>query len=126
MREYALVHRKQGRRHEAQASVPQTEDWSFWSLRLPLARAAKAAGYEVVVALNVDAHGDAFARKDFASSPSTGDGAASIFFKELFTLLAIVRLYAREKPDIVHRSRPSPSCTDRLPPACAVYPIANT
>ena len=122
MREYALVHRKQGRRHEAQASVPLDRGLVVLVPRLPLARAAKAAGYEVVVALNVDAHGDAFARKDFASSP-TGDGQRQSFSK-LFT--------SRDRPPVRpgtrHRasSRPSPSCTDRLPPACAIYTIANT
>src|ERR1700745_1985679 len=36
-----------------------TEDWYFLSPRLPMARAARAAGFEVHVATRVDRHGDA-------------------------------------------------------------------
>ena len=35
-----------------------TEDWYFWSHRLPMARAAQAAGFDVAVAARVTAHGD--------------------------------------------------------------------
>ncbi len=34
-----------------------TEDWYFWSHRLPVARAARDAGFEIVVAARVRDHG---------------------------------------------------------------------
>ncbi len=35
-----------------------TEDWYFWSHRLAIARAARDAGWEVLVATRVAAHGE--------------------------------------------------------------------
>ncbi|HUK10594.1 MAG TPA: glycosyltransferase [Stellaceae bacterium] len=35
-----------------------TEDWYFWSHRLPMARAARDAGFEVAAATRVTAHGE--------------------------------------------------------------------
>ena len=105
----------------------QTEDWTFWSHRLPLARAAKAAGYEVVVALNVDAHGERLRAEGFRVIPLDWRRGSVNLFQELFTLLAIVRLYAREKPDIVHQVAAKPilygSLAARL---CRLPAIANT
>ena len=34
-----------------------TEDWYFWSHRLPMAHAARQAGFDVAVATRVAAHG---------------------------------------------------------------------
>ena len=42
-----------------------TEDWVFVSHRLPVARAARDAGFEVVVATRVADHGPAIAREGF-------------------------------------------------------------
>jgi len=33
-----------------------TEDWYFWSHRLPIARAARDAGFEVLIATRVNKH----------------------------------------------------------------------
>ena len=105
----------------------QTEDWSFWSHRLPLARAAMAAGYEVVVALNVDAHGERLRAEGFRVIPLDWKRGGVNPFQELLTLLAIVRLYAREKPDIVHQVAAKPilygSLAARL---CRLPAVANT
>src|SRR5258706_15341712 len=43
-----------------------TEDWYFWSHRLPMARAALAAGFKVGVATRVDAHGERIRAEGFA------------------------------------------------------------
>ena len=42
-----------------------TEDWVFVSHRLPVARAARDAGFEVVVATRVVDHGAAIEREGF-------------------------------------------------------------
>ena len=79
-----------------------TEDWYFCSHRLALARAARAAGYDVVVATRVRAHGEriraAGLRLRSVDWRRRGDG----FSGALRAILAIVRIYRAERPDVVH------------------------
>ena len=46
-----------------------TEDWYFWSHRLPMARAAQAAGFDVGVATRVDEHGARIRAEGFTLYP---------------------------------------------------------
>ena len=46
-----------------------TEDWYFWSHRLPMAQAAQRAGFEVAVATRVAAHGERIRAAGFALHP---------------------------------------------------------
>jgi len=46
-----------------------SEDWYFVSHRLPMARAARSAGYEVHVATRVDIHGEDIRREGFNLHP---------------------------------------------------------
>jgi glycosyltransferase involved in cell wall biosynthesis len=79
-----------------------TEDWYFCSHRLPVARAARDAGFEVVVATRVRAHGDPIRAEGFALYPLAwrrrGDGMGGA----IRAIAEIVRLYRAERPDIVH------------------------
>ena len=79
-----------------------TEDWYFCSHRLPVARAARAAGFEVVVATRVRAHGEAIRAEGFGLRALAwrrrGDGV----FGHLRALRDIVRLYRAEKPDVLY------------------------
>lgn len=86
----------------------QTQDWSFWSHRMPLARAARAAGFEVVIALHVDAHAERIRAEGFRVIPLDWRRDSLNPLRELLMLLAIVRLYAREKPDIAHQVTAKP------------------
>jgi len=78
-----------------------TEDWYFLSHRLPMARAAAAAGYEVHVATRVDAAGDAIAAEGFRLHALPwrrgGGGAANIA-----GLIALRRVIRDVSPDITH------------------------
>src|SRR5437762_3095232 len=49
-----------------------TEDWYFWSHRLPVARAARDAGFDVVVATRVQAHGERIRGEGFRLCPLGG------------------------------------------------------
>ncbi len=79
-----------------------TEDWYFWSHRLPMARAAQRAGFRVAVATRVTEHGERIRAEGFALHPlrwrrgSNGPGAS------LAAIAEIARLYRRERPDLVH------------------------
>ena len=79
-----------------------TEDWYFCSHRLPVARAARDDGFEVVVATRVRAHGGPIADEGFALRPlpwrRRGDGLAGA----ARAIAAITRLYQVERPDILH------------------------
>lgn len=79
-----------------------TEDWYFCSHRLPMARAARNAGFEVVVATRVREHGEQIRAEGFELRPLAwrrrGDGA----FGAGRALAEIVRLYRTERPDILH------------------------
>jgi len=79
-----------------------TEDWYFCSHRLPVARAARDAGFAVTVATRVREHGDIIRAEGFALCPlgwkRRGDGILG----GLRALAQIVRLYRREKPDILY------------------------
>jgi len=79
-----------------------TEDWYFWSHRLPIARAARDAGFEVIVATRVHAHGERIRAEGFRLCPlrwrRRGDGV----FGAVRAVVEIARLYRTERPDIVH------------------------
>jgi glycosyltransferase involved in cell wall biosynthesis len=79
-----------------------TEDWYFCSHRLPVARAAREAGFEVIVATRVRAHGEQIRDEGFALRPIAwrrrGDGPLGA----ARAISAISRLYRDERPDIVH------------------------
>src|SRR5208283_6142286 len=79
-----------------------TEDWYFCSHRLPVARAAREAGFEVVVATRVRAHGSRIRDEGFTLRPLAwrrrGDGLLGAGR----AVAAIIRLYRAERPDIVH------------------------
>ncbi len=81
-----------------------TEDWYFLSHRLPMARAALAAGFEVVVATRVNRPEDraAIEAEGFRITALDWRRGGRNPLSELKAVAAIVRLYRRERPDIVH------------------------
>lgn len=79
-----------------------TEDWYFWSHRLPMARAARAAGFEVAVATRVDRHGAAIEAEGFRVHPLGWRRSGNGLVATARAVLEIAALYRRERPDIVH------------------------
>ncbi len=80
-----------------------TEDWYFCSHRLPLAVAAREAGYEVAVATRVDRHGGVIEAAGLRLIPlrrlrrRSGNP-----LRELAALLELWRIFRRERPGLVH------------------------
>src|SRR5262245_37454381 len=70
-----------------------TEDWYFWAHRLPLARAARDAGYDVTIATRVDLLGERIAAEGFRLAPLSWKRGSINPFGLLSDVLAIVRLY---------------------------------
>jgi glycosyltransferase involved in cell wall biosynthesis len=79
-----------------------TEDWFFVSHFLPMARAAKAAGFEVVVATRIRQHGDAIAREGLRVLPLQAERASLDPLKLVHAFRLLVRIMRAERPDIVH------------------------
>ena len=79
-----------------------TEDWYFCSHRLPVARAAREDGFEVVVATRVRGHGEEIRDEGFALRPLTWRRRGDGLLGAARAMSAITRLYRAERPDIVH------------------------
>jgi glycosyltransferase involved in cell wall biosynthesis len=79
-----------------------TEDWYFCSHRLPVARAARAAGFQVAVATRVREHGEAIRAEGFALHKLRWKRRGDGLFGHLRALAEIVRLYRCERPDILY------------------------
>ncbi len=79
-----------------------TEDWYFISHRLPMARAARNAGFEVHVATRIDRHGAAIDAEGFHLHPVSWR-RGSLDPRDLVRVVREVRkLYRSLKPDLAH------------------------
>lgn len=79
-----------------------TEDWYFMSHRLPMAREAQRAGYDVHVVTQVNKHGAAIEALGFKLHPIVWRRGSTSPFGFLRNLWAVRRLYRRIRPDLVH------------------------
>ena len=79
-----------------------TEDWYFCSHRLPPARAAQAAGYDIVVATRVGSRGADISAEGFKLIPIDLQRRSRNPFRELTAIAQIVKIYLQERPDVVH------------------------
>ena len=79
-----------------------TEDWYFCSHRLPLARAARDAGFDVVVVTRVDADGERIRGEGFRLIPLEFHRGRLRPFHDLGLLLRLCRIFRRERPALVH------------------------
>ncbi len=79
-----------------------TEDWYFCSHRLPLAIAAKEAGYDVTVLTRVQAHGEMIKAAGLNLVPFEISRRGVNPLTEVVTLARLVAAYRRLAPDLVH------------------------
>ena len=95
-----------------------TEDWYFVSHRMPLAIAAREAGFEVMVATRVRQHGEAIRAAGLKLIPFEWSRRGMNPWRELSVLLRLAALVRREKPDLVHQVALKPvlygSCAARM------------
>jgi glycosyltransferase involved in cell wall biosynthesis len=78
-----------------------TEDWTFWEIRRDLARIAKDAGYEVLIATRVSDHASRIQNEGFQLIPISMRRRSRNPFRELKAFIELVRLYYRMRPKIV-------------------------
>lgn len=79
-----------------------TEDWFFYSHFIERAIAAREAGYRVTVICRVHAHADAIVKRGIEVIPIALARTGMHPGDELRTLVELLRIYRRERPDIVH------------------------
>jgi glycosyltransferase involved in cell wall biosynthesis len=79
-----------------------TEDWYFYSHRLPMARAAQAAGFDVVVAARLDGHRQAIEAEGFRVHALNWRRRRNGLLSTLAAIVELRALYRRERPDVVH------------------------
>lgn len=79
-----------------------TEDWYFLSHRLPIARAARDCGYEVVIATRVNSGAERIRNEGFRLVPIGLKRISKNPVKELISIMELLALFKRERPDIVH------------------------
>lgn len=79
-----------------------TEDWYFWSHRLDLARAARAAGHAVHVATRTTAHRDRIAAEGFAILEMPFERSLRHPLRDLAAVFALAAALRRIAPDVVH------------------------
>lgn len=79
-----------------------TEDWYFWSHRLPMARAARDAGFAVTVATRVGDHAARIAAEGFEVVPLAWRRRSVAPWAIAAAVAGIVRVHRRVRPDIVH------------------------
>jgi glycosyltransferase involved in cell wall biosynthesis len=101
-----------------------TEDWYFCSHRLPLAVAAKEAGYDVIVVTRVRNHGDVIRQAGLRLIPIELSRRGINPFTEFQLVLRLVSIYRHEKPDIVHHVAMKPALHGSL--AALISNVRNT
>ena len=79
-----------------------TEDWYFWSHRLPIAQGIRNKGFEVLIAAILNKHKERIEKEGFRLIPIGLKRKSKNIIKEINSILEIVRIYRKEKPDIVH------------------------
>jgi glycosyltransferase involved in cell wall biosynthesis len=79
-----------------------TEDWFFATHFLPMARAARGAGFEVVVVTRVREHRAAIEKEGFRLVTLRADRSSFAPMKLLGTLFTLRKILETEKPDLVH------------------------
>ena len=91
-----------------------SEDWYFVSHRLPMARAAKRAGYEVHVATRVDECGDEITREGLVLHPIHWRRGSVNPLRLLVAVLETRRIYRQLRPDLVHHVAVVPAVVGSL------------
>lgn len=91
-----------------------SEDWYFVSHRLPMARAARDAGYEVHVATRVGDEGPRIEREGFALHPIQWRRGSLNPFRLVAAVLETRRVYRNINPDLVHHVALVPSVVGSL------------
>ncbi|HIP69721.1 MAG TPA: glycosyltransferase family 1 protein [Chromatiales bacterium] len=79
-----------------------SEDWYFYSHRLPLAKAAQNAGFDVAVITRINDHENIIRQAGIRIIPFELDRGGMNLFTDLSTITKLIHIYKHERPDIIH------------------------
>ena len=99
-----------------------TEDWYFWSHRLPMAQAAQRAGFAVGVATRVAEHGERIRALGFSLHPLRWRRGDIGPWASLRAIAEIGDLYRRERPLLVHHVALKPAVLGSIAALAAGVP----
>jgi glycosyltransferase involved in cell wall biosynthesis len=103
-----------------------TEDWYFCLHRLPIARAARDAGFRIMVATQVRDHGEVLEREGFQVIPMCWTRGSLNPLHTLAELRQIIGIYRKHRPDLVHHVAVRPSIYGSIAAALTgVSPVVN-
>jgi len=104
-----------------------TEDFSFWSHRLTLARAAKKAGADVVIMTRSGDYRSRLEKEGFRIIPWSISRLSLNPFRELHSFFQVLRAYRIERPDLVHHVALKPAVYGGIAARlCGTLPSVNT
>lgn len=104
-----------------------TEDWYFWSHRLPIARAARDAGWQVHVATRITGHRALIEAEGFQVHELEFNRSGLNPLRDMKMLLALVLLYRRLKPRLVHHIAAKPVLYGTIAAwLCRISVVVNT
>lgn len=86
-----------------------TEDWYFVLHRLPIAQAARDAGFRVLIATQLDKHHELLCREGFEVIPMDWKRDSRNPLQAIKEIMQIIRIYRNVKPDLVHLIALKPS-----------------
>ena len=79
-----------------------TEDWYFCSHRLPIARAARDAGFEIIVVTRVERHGEQIRSDGFRLISHDFHRGALRPFRSIQTVVRLRKIFRTERPNLIH------------------------
>ena len=79
-----------------------TEDWYFFSHRMPLALHAQKSGFEIVVITRINQHAEKIRSLGFKLLPIEISRRGINPIKELKVIFQLISIYKSEQPDIIH------------------------
>jgi glycosyltransferase involved in cell wall biosynthesis len=102
-----------------------TEDWYFVSHRLPMARAAKRAGFEVHVATRVAEHGQTIEREGFILHPLDWERGQLDPMHLASAVVQVRRVYRKVQPWLAHHVALAPTIVGSLAATGMNFPCLN-
>ena len=103
-----------------------TEDWYFCLHRLPIARAARDAGFRVLVATQVHEHREVIEKEGFQLIPMRWTRSSLNPLHALSEVRQISAIYRKFQPDIVHHVALKPSLYGTIAGAITgISPVVN-
>ena len=101
-----------------------TEDWYFFSHRLPIALALKEAGVEVTVLTRVFQHREKIEQQGIRVIPIDLRREGRNLFQEIKTIFKVAKVYRKFRPDLVHHVAAKPMLYGSLAAMMARVPIS--